>query len=300
MVELSKLSCADLLNEHMCAKIEEIAAKLKIKMAEVEKVIKEIVAKGITKIKAIIEELKKHFFPGQELMNDNEIVCEDVLAAKVCKSLREAAKKLKIKVEMVDAIIREAIEKGMTKAKDIIKLVREKMVELSKLSCADLLNEHMCAKIEEIAAKLKIQMAEVEKVIKEIVAKGITKIKAIIEELKKHFFPRLEAVENPIVCEDVLAKQVCDSLRAAAAKLKIKVEMVDAIIREAIAKGITKAQDIIKLVREKMIELTKVTCADILTEKICNKIHEIAELIKVDAKKVDEYIVKLVTRYHKD
>ena len=33
-------------------------------MAEVMKVIKEIIVKGITKAKEIIEEIKKHFFPG--------------------------------------------------------------------------------------------------------------------------------------------------------------------------------------------------------------------------------------------
>ena len=35
-------------------------------------------------------------------------------------------------------------------------------------------------------------MDKVMKVIKEIIAKGITKIKEIIEEIKKHFFPSLE------------------------------------------------------------------------------------------------------------
>ena len=35
-------------------------------MAEVMKVIKEIIVKGITKAKEIIEEIKKHFFPGAE------------------------------------------------------------------------------------------------------------------------------------------------------------------------------------------------------------------------------------------
>ena len=35
-------------------------------MAEVMKVIKKIIVKGITKAKEIIEEIKKHFFPGVE------------------------------------------------------------------------------------------------------------------------------------------------------------------------------------------------------------------------------------------
>ena len=35
-------------------------------MAEVEKVMKEVIAKGITKMKEILDELKKHFFPGMQ------------------------------------------------------------------------------------------------------------------------------------------------------------------------------------------------------------------------------------------
>ena len=37
---------------------------MKIKYETVMKVMKEIVAKGITKAKEIIEEIKKHFFPS--------------------------------------------------------------------------------------------------------------------------------------------------------------------------------------------------------------------------------------------
>ena len=43
-------------------------------------------------------------------------------------------------------------------------------------------------------------MAAVEKVLKEIVAKGITKIKEIIEELKKHFFPHMELESIGMYC----------------------------------------------------------------------------------------------------
>jgi N-acyl-L-homoserine lactone synthetase len=263
-------------------------------MAEVEKVIKEIVAKGITKIKEIIEELKKHFFPHLEAV-ENPIVCEDVLAKQVCDSLRAAAAKLKIKVEMVDAIIREAIAKGITKAQDIIKLVREKMIELTKVTCADILTEKICNKIHEIAELIKVDAKKVDEFIVKIVSQGYTKIKEIIEQIKHHFFPGQELMANPIVCEDVLSAEVCTSLREAAKKLKIKIEMVDKIIREAIEKGITKAKDIIEFVRQKIAALTKVTCEDILSETICKKIHEIAEKIKVDVKKVDAFIVKIVT-----
>ena len=48
----------------MCKRIREVAADLKIKMDKVMKVMKDIIAKGVAKAKEIIEEIKKHFFPG--------------------------------------------------------------------------------------------------------------------------------------------------------------------------------------------------------------------------------------------
>merc|ERR1712141_364829 len=124
LIKMAKnFKCTDALSKDICDKIAEVAAKLKVKMAEVMKVIKGIIAKGITKAKEIIEEIKKHFFPGEV----NVIVCEDVLADNVCKALREAAKILKVKVEEIDAAVREAVNKGLTKAKDIIRFVRSKI-----------------------------------------------------------------------------------------------------------------------------------------------------------------------------
>merc|ERR1719378_1534522 len=199
--------------------------------------------------KQIIEEIKKHFFPGQELEND--IVCEEILAEPVCAALKEAAAKLKIKIEEVDKIVREAVKKGITKASEIAKLVREKLVEMAtNFKCEDALPAEWCAKIKEVAATLKIDYAKVMKVMKEIVAKGITKAKEIIDEIKKHFFPGQELAENAIVCEDVLSEQVCKALKEAAEKLKVKAAEVDKIVREAVKKGITKAKEVDKIVRE--------------------------------------------------
>ena len=42
---------------------------------------KDIIARGKTTAKAIIEAIKKFFFPGMEI--ENEIECEEVLAEKV-------------------------------------------------------------------------------------------------------------------------------------------------------------------------------------------------------------------------
>merc|ERR1711936_946848 len=108
------------------------------------------------------------------------------------------------------------------------------------------------------------------KVIKDIIAKGITKAKEIIDEIKKHFFPQLEGeLVNLVKCEDVLSPQVCSKMREIAAKLKIKVEEVDRIIRELVAKKITEAKELIKHLREKLIELaTNFKCTDVLSKDV--------------------------------
>merc|ERR1712062_464765 len=187
-----------------------------------------------TKAKEIIEEIKKHFFPGEV----NVIVCEEVLADNVCKALREAAKILKVKVEEIDAAVREALEKGLTKAKDIIKFVRAKIESfVHNFKCEDVLDEGICAKIHEIAALIKVDAAKVDAFIRDLVVKGITKAKEIIEAIKKHFFP---GEVNVIVCEDALADNVCKALKEAAAILKVKIAEVDKAVREAVEKGITK------------------------------------------------------------
>merc|ERR1711973_899154 len=178
--------------------------------------------------------------------------------------------------------------------KEIAKLVREKLVEMAKnFKCEDALSADICAKIKEVAATLKIKYAEVMKVMKEIIAKGITKAKEIIEKIKKHFFPDNEL--TLVKCEDVLSAKVCTELREVAAKLKVKIEEIDNIIRKLVKEKITDAKRIIKEVREKLVELAKTfKCTDVLSETVCKEIKDFAAKIKIEAKKVDEIIKKIV------
>merc|ERR1712136_546306 len=187
-----------------------------------------------------IEEIKKHFFPGQELM-ENTITCEDILSEQVCVALKKAAEKLKVKAAEVDKIVREAVKKGITKAKEIIKIVRAKIIEMAtNFKCEDALAADVCAKLREIAAQLKIKFAEVMKVVKQIIAKGVVEAKKIIEYIKKHFFPEQELMENTITCEDILSEQVCVALKKAAERMKVKAEEIDAIIRKLVKEKITE------------------------------------------------------------
>ena len=70
------------------------------------------------------------------------VVCEDVLSEKVCKSLRDAAKKFGEKVEIIDQLVREAVKDGITKASEIIKRVQEKIIEFATdFKCEDALSK---------------------------------------------------------------------------------------------------------------------------------------------------------------
>ena len=75
-------------------------------------------------------------------VEQNALTCEEVLSHKICEQLREAAKKLKIEVKLIDEFIRDLVKKGITDAKEIIKKVREKLIELAKkITCKDILSD---------------------------------------------------------------------------------------------------------------------------------------------------------------
>merc|ERR1712002_563763 len=175
-------------------------------------------------------------------------------------------KKLKEKAEKVDAAVREAVAKGVIKAKEIVKTVEEKIAELSKAKCEDILGEKVCSALKSLAEKIKIKAAEVDKAVKEIVAKGVSKIKEIVRIIKEKLFPALNHEEfdfemeiemSGVKCEDVLPEDKYTALREAAQKLKEQMQVVDAAVREAVAKGIVKAKEISEHVQKKILELAE-------------------------------------------
>ena len=48
---------------------------------------------------------------------------------------------MKVKISEIDAIIRKLVEEKITDIKVIIKKVKEKLVELTKIKCSDILSE---------------------------------------------------------------------------------------------------------------------------------------------------------------
>merc|ERR1712119_198665 len=89
----------------------------------------------------------------------NVITCEDVLSATVCHDLRAIAAKLKVKIEMIDEIIRQLVKEKITEAKEIIKRVREKLVELAtNFKCTDILSENVCKEIKDLLPRSKLKL----------------------------------------------------------------------------------------------------------------------------------------------
>ena len=79
-------------------------------------------------------------------MIENAVTCEDILSAQVCKSLKDAAKKLKLKVELIDQLVRKYVKEGITKASDLIKKIQAKIIELATdFKCEDALSKQVSA-----------------------------------------------------------------------------------------------------------------------------------------------------------
>merc|ERR1739838_448128 len=149
--------------------------------------------------------------------------------------------------------------------------VREKLaVMATNFKCEDVLAADVCEKIKDLAAVLKVKAAIVDKAIRDLVAKGITKAKEILKKLKEHFFPALSDEEFmeialPKKCEDILSEKACAKLRETAEKLKLEAKEIDALVRKVVAEKVTEAKAIIKEVREKLaVMATNFKCEDVL------------------------------------
>merc|ERR1712168_1215013 len=206
----------------------------------------------------------------------------------------------KQKAKVIDQLVREAIAKKVTEAKEIVKRVQQKLIDMAKdFKCEDVLSTKACDKLREIAQTLKIKAAEVTKMLKEIVAKGIVKAKEIIEKIKAKLFPALEneVIENDTTCEDILAKKICTELRDAATKLKVKAEKIDELIRETIKEKITESKAVIAHVREQLIEAAKnFKCEDALPEMVCTELKHLAAKVKIQAAKVDQVLKEVIAK----
>merc|ERR1711910_39266 len=237
-----------------------------------------------------IDYIKKHFPSlGEELAN--EIICEEILSDKVCHDLREAAKKFKIKAEEIDKLVREALDKKLRKAKDIIHGIRTKIVDMAtNFKCTDALSESVCAKIKEIAAKFKVDYQKVMKLIKDIIAKGKEKAQEIIDYVHKRMVDL-----SKVKCTDVLSESLCTKIKAFAEAFKIKYAKIIEVMKTAIAKGLDKISEIIDYIKKHFPHLGKelaneIICEEILSDKVCHDLREAAKKFKIKAEEIDKLV----------
>merc|ERR1712226_1724264 len=282
----------------ICAKVREVAGKVEVKVAEIEKVIKELVAKGIVQAKQIIEKIREKLFPAYE---DEEFITlaitkfEDVLPGEMCTKLRAAAEKLKQEAKVIDELVRRVVGEKIVQAKEIVKRVQQKLVEMAKdFKCEDALSEAVCAKIKKLAAQAKAKIPVVEELIKKVIAQGVTEAKKIAQQVRQKI---LDIMEMEVKCEDVISAEMCTKLRAAAEALKQKAKVVDEIVRKLVKEKITEAKEVIKRVRQKLVDLaTNFKCEDVLPEKVCAKVREVAGKVEVKVAEIEKVIKELVAK----
>jgi len=293
--------CEDVLTDDMCKTLRELAEQIKVKASEVDKTLKDLVAKGISKAKELIEKLRHKLFPAMDtkvlyaMVESDALKCEDVLGEQACAKLRETAQKLKEKIETIDQLVREAVAKKITEAKAIIKDVREKLLAKAKnLKCEDVLGEKLCTQLREAAKKLKERAGTIDQIIREAVAKKITEAKALVKEIRE----QLVAKAKDFKCEDVLTGEMCQTLRELAETIKVKASQVDKTLRDLVAKGISKAKELLEKLRQKLfpanIDVQK--CEDILAEQVCKELRETAEHLKVKASEIDALVRHVVEK----
>ena len=91
----------------------------------------------------------------------------------------------------VDDLVRRTIAAKVAGAKAIIAQVRERIAALSKIKCEDVINGAVCVLVKQLAASLKVRVSKVDAAIREIVAKGISRMREIFRMLKERLFPAM-------------------------------------------------------------------------------------------------------------
>merc|ERR1712178_44489 len=179
LAKAKNFKCEDVLTGEMCQTLRELAETIKVKASQVDKTLRDLVAKGISKAKELLEKLRQKLFPA----NIDVQKCEDVLAEKVCKELRETAEHLKVKASEIDALVRHVVSKKITETKAMIEHIRKDLAEKAKnFKCEDALPEAVCTEMRRLAEKVKIEAAKVDETIREIVAEGVSKIREIVQK----------------------------------------------------------------------------------------------------------------------
>jgi BMFP domain-containing protein YqiC len=108
-------------------------------------------------------------------------------------------------------------------------------------SCEELISPDVCKKIKDFAKKVHVSVSDVMQAVKEAIAEGAWDPKDLYQKA-------VEYLKAKISCEAVIGKSTCDKIRALADKFGIALTRVDEVMREAIARGVTKVSELYKTV----------------------------------------------------
>jgi len=177
--------------------------------------------------------------------------CQDIIPQAICDKIKELAAKFKVKAEQVEKFIKEIVSKGATSIHEIIRKIIDhffpqaefsEIVNIEVNKCEDVLSAKICGELRAIALRLKVKAEEVDKIIQEAAAKGITKATELIELARK----KLVELATKFGCQDIIPKAICEKIKELAAKFKVKAEQVEEFIKEIVSKGATSIHEIIR------------------------------------------------------
>merc|ERR1711962_1139615 len=232
-----EITCEKVLKPEVCEQLRESASKLKEKAGEVNEAVRAAIDKHLTNAQQILDAARE--FLVEKATNFKR---EDALSEATCQKIDKIASLLKLKVSDVNLAIKEAIVKGALKAKEIygmaVAFLRDRVVNAK---CEDLVPKDTCDKVRDFVKKVHGNAKDVLTAVKEAITEGAANPADIAQKA-------VDYIKAKLSCENILSKTTCDRIRAMADKFSISLNKVDEVMREAIARGVTKASDLFQAV----------------------------------------------------
>jgi len=235
---LSKeITCEGVFGDDVCAKLDKAAELLGEKASDVTEAIRQAISKNILKATDLLDFVQQYLV--DKAVN---FKCENVMDADLCAKITEIGGHFKESVDDVNKAIKEAIVKGADGVQEIynVAVVWLRNAVRAK-SCEDLIDADTCQKIRDFATKVHVSTKDVMQAVKEAIAMGAWGAADI-------YAKAVEYLKSKISCESVMGKSTCDKIRALADKFSVSLTKVDEVLREAIASGVTKVNDLYKVV----------------------------------------------------
>jgi len=231
-----ELTCEQILGAKTCAALEKAAQTLGERVTIINKALQEAVKNGLTKVPEILNYIQEYMV---NMVTDFK--CTNVLSQDLCDKIMAIGGHFKDGVATINKAIEEAIVHGAAGMQEIYNVAIAWLRDhVTAKTCEELIDPNICQKIKDFAKKVHVSVTDVMTAVKEAIAEG-----AWGPDLVKKAIDYLKA---KISCEAVIGKATCDRIRALADKFGIALDKVDEIMREAIARGVTKVSELYKTV----------------------------------------------------